>query len=100
MPLFSFLGETITIGEKMIERRTVLAKLFLALGGALFLTGCQKKENAARVGNEDKLWKLSLEQEKIEEPMVLDYAKDTPAFYRDASLGKLDPSFQPKVTGG
>jgi hypothetical protein len=84
----------------MMDRRTFMEKLFLALGGILFLAGCQKKENVTRFGNEDRLWKLTAEQGKVEEPLALDYAKDTPAFYRDASLGKLDPSFQPKVTGG
>jgi len=28
------------------------------------------------------------------------YAKKTPALYRDASMGKTDPSFVPKVSGG
>jgi hypothetical protein len=83
-----------------MERRTFIEKLFLALGGILFLTGCQKKEKVARFGNEDKLWKLTAEEGKTEEPLSPDYAKDTPAFYRDASLGKVDPSFLPKVTGG
>jgi hypothetical protein len=83
-----------------MERRTFIEKLILALGGILFLTGCQKKEKVARFGNEDNLWKLTAEEGKIEEPLALDYAKDTPAFYRDASLGKLDPSFLPKVKGG
>jgi hypothetical protein len=83
-----------------MERRAFIERFLLALGGILFLAGCQKKEKVARFGNEDNLWKLTVEQGKVEEPLSLDYAKDTPAFYRDASLGKLDPSFLPKVTGG
>ncbi len=84
----------------MMERRTFLGKILVALGGVLFLAGCKKEEKVARFGNEDNLWKLVVDQGKIEEPMIPAYGKDTPAFYRDASLGKLDPSFQPKVTGG
>ena len=83
-----------------MERRTFMGKIFLALGGIFFLAGCQKKEKVARFGNEKKLWKLTVEQGKIEESLSPDYAKDTPASYRDASLGKVDPSFLPKVTGG
>jgi hypothetical protein len=30
----------------------------------------------------------------------LAYSKNTPALYRDASMGKADPSFIPKVSGG
>jgi hypothetical protein len=83
-----------------MDRRTFIEKFFLGLGAILLLAGCQKKEKVARFGNEEKLWKLTVEQGKIEESLSLDYAKDTPAFYRDASLGKIDPSFLPKVTGG
>jgi hypothetical protein len=37
---------------------------------------------------------------KVEEPLELAYARGTPAIYRDASMGKEDPSFKPKVGGG
>jgi len=43
---------------------------------------------------------LISEEVKAEEPLELSYAKDTPALYRDASMGKADPSFVPKVGGG
>jgi acyl-CoA synthetase (NDP forming) len=33
-------------------------------------------------------------------PADLAYARKTPALYRDASMGKADPSFVPKVSGG
>jgi len=72
----------------------------MALGGVFLLAGCQKKEGIPRSGSQDKLWRLASGQEKAEEPVELAYAKDTPAFYRDASLGKADPSFTPKVGGG
>jgi hypothetical protein len=36
----------------------------------------------------------------MEEPIGLAYVKDTPALYRDASMGKADPSFVPKIGGG
>jgi hypothetical protein len=43
---------------------------------------------------------MALAPEKIEEPLNLAYAKDTPAIYRDASMGKEDPNFKPKIGGG
>jgi len=30
----------------------------------------------------------------------LAYSKETPALYRDASMGKVDPNFVPRLTGG
>jgi len=87
----------------MMERRTFIEKLIagIAFGGVFLLAGCQKKEDRIpRSGSEDQLWKLSQSQAKVEEPLDLPYAKDTPAFYRDASLGKVDPSFAPKTGGG
>lgn len=46
---------------------------------------------------------MALAPGKTEKPLVPNYVKDTkdmPAFYRDASLGKVDPNFQPKIGGG
>jgi hypothetical protein len=71
----------------------------MALGG-MVLSGCSKAEKAPWFGNQDKLWQLTSVQAKAEEPIELTYAKETPALYRDASMGKADPSFTPKVTGG
>jgi len=87
----------------MMERRTFIEKLIagITFGGVFLLAGCRKKEDRIpRSGSEDQLWKLSQSQAKVEEPLDLTYAKDTPAFYRDASLGKVDPSFAPKTGGG
>ncbi len=86
----------------MMERRTRIRKLFLALliGGIFLLGGCAKKEIPAGFGNQEKLWQLATGQQKLEEPVDLAYAKKTPALYRDASMGKADPSFIPKVSGG
>ncbi len=87
----------------MIERRAFIEKLIAAIsvGGVFLLAGCQKKEDRIpRSGSEDSLWKLAQGQAKVEEPLELAYAKGTPAFYRDASLGKIDPSFAPKTGGG
>ena len=72
----------------------------LAAGGILFFAGCRKSTEVPRSGNQEKLWKLATNPEKVEEPLELPYAKGTPAFYRDASLGKVDPSFAPKTGGG
>jgi hypothetical protein len=85
-----------------MERRRFIERLFsvLAIGGLLLLEGCEKKEKPKGFGNEEKLWQLATGQKKIEEPIDLAYAKETPALYRDASMGKADPSFVPKVTGG
>jgi len=85
-----------------MERRRFIERLFSAvvLGGLFFLGGCGKKEKPSGVGNQEKLWQLTTGQKKVEEPIELAYSKNTPALYRDASMGKADPSFVPKVTGG
>ncbi len=86
-----------------MDRRAFLEKVLagMVLEGAFLIGGCTKREEkAARFGNQEKLWNIASGQAKAEEPLALAYAKDTPAFYRDASLGKVDPSFTPKVGGG
>ncbi len=85
-----------------MERRRFMAGLFsaLALGGFFALVGCGKKEKAAGFGNQEKLWEMTTGQKKLEEPVELAYSKNTPALYRDASMGKADPNFVPKLTGG
>jgi hypothetical protein len=85
-----------------MQRRTFIQRLFevLALGGLFVLVGCQAKEKPAAFGNQEKLWQLVSGQQKIEEPIDLAYSKKTPALYRDASMGKADPNFVPKLTGG
>lgn len=85
-----------------MNRRIFLESLlaFLTFGGISLLAGCQKKEDSSRLGNQEKLWQMASAPAKIEEPLVPHYAKDTPIFYRDASLGKVDPNFQPKIGGG
>jgi len=85
-----------------MERRAFIEKVFSALviGGLLLFAGCAKKEKPAGFGNQEKLWQLTTAEGKMEEPVDLAYAKDTPALYRDASMGKADPSFVPKIGGG
>jgi hypothetical protein len=85
-----------------MERRTFIQRLFevLALGGLFLLVGCKAKEKPAAFGNQEKLWQLVSGQQNIEEPIELAYSKKTPALYRDASMGKADPNFVPKLTGG
>ena len=89
-----------------MERRRFIEKIFsfLALVGILLLgtQGCEKYQyqKLEKFGNQEKLWHLATGQEKLEEPIDLAYSKETPAFYRDASKGKADPSFVPKVGGG
>ena len=72
----------------------------LATGALSVLGGCGKQENAPRLGNQDKLWKMTAASEKLNEPIDLAYAKNTPALFRDVSFGKEDPNFKPKVGGG
>jgi hypothetical protein len=85
----------------MRKRRFIKGFFFtLAVAGLLLIGGCGKAEKPARVGNEEKLWQLAASPGKIEEPLEVPYAKKTPAFFRDASMGKVDPSFVPKITGG
>jgi hypothetical protein len=85
-----------------MERRVFIEKLIaaFAFGGVFLFAGCRKEEKISRGGNQEKLWRLAAAKDGGEEPLKLPYAKDTPAFYRDASLGKEDPSFKPQVGGG
>jgi hypothetical protein len=89
-----------------VERRRFIEKFppFFALVGILLLGagGCEKYQHKElkKFGNEEKLWQISAGQEKLEEPVELAYTKDTPVLYRDASMGKADPNFVPKLTGG
>jgi hypothetical protein len=85
-----------------MERRTFIQRLFevLALGGLFLLVGCKAREKPVAFGNQEKLWQLVSGQQKIEEPIELAYSKKTSALYRDASMGKADPNFVPKLTGG
>jgi hypothetical protein len=72
----------------------------LAAGAAAILAGCSKTEAIPLMGNQEKLWKMTAASEKVTEPVDLAYAKNTPALYRDASFGKVDPNFKPKTGGG
>jgi len=85
-----------------MERRQFIERLFslTGLAGLFVLAGCGRSERPAGFGNQEKLWQLAEGKGKVEEPIVLSYSKDTPAMYRDASMGKADPSFVPKVAGG
>jgi hypothetical protein len=85
-----------------MERRRFIEGLFSALtiGGLLFFGGCGRAEKPSGFGNQEKLWELASGQKKVEEAVELAYSKNTPALYRDASMGKADPSFVPKVGGG
>jgi hypothetical protein len=85
-----------------MDRRTFIEGFFAALtfGGILVLGGCGKQEKVEGFGNEEKFWDLANGREKPEEPLESVYAKKTPALYRDASMGKADPSFVPRVSGG
>jgi hypothetical protein len=85
-----------------MERRRFIEGLFsaLAIGGLLLLEGCGKTEKSPKFGNEEKLWQMVTGERKLEEPVELASAKKTPALYRDASMGKADPNFVPKLTGG
>lgn len=66
----------------------------------LLVLGCGKDEKPLRFGNQERLWQLATTKGDVEEPLDLPYAKETPALFRDASMGKADPSFVPRVSGG
>jgi hypothetical protein len=85
-----------------MDRKTFIEGLLstLALGTIFLIGGCGKEEKTEVFGNEDKLWQMANGEGKLEEPVELAYAKKTPALFRDASMGKADPSFVPKVSGG
>jgi hypothetical protein len=85
-----------------MERRRFLERLLsgLMLGGLLLSLGCSKTETPGRSGNHEGLWQLVTGQKQGDEPLELSYTKETPALYRDASMGKADPSFVPKLSGG
>ena len=85
-----------------MDRRTFIESIFAALtvGGMAILAGCSEKEKPSRLGNQEKLWRMASAPEKLDEPLDLAYAKDTPAIFRDASMGKADPNFKPKIGGG
>jgi hypothetical protein len=89
-----------------VERRKFIERFFpfLAMGGILLFGagGCEKypEKQLKKFGNQEKLWQAATGQVKLEEPIELSYAKDTPVLYRDASMGKVDPNFVPKLTGG
>ena len=85
-----------------MDRRTFIESLFaaLAVGGISILAGCSQKENPSRLGNQEKLWKMTSAPDPLDVPLDLVYAKDTPALFRDASMGKADPNFKPKIGGG
>jgi hypothetical protein len=72
----------------------------LAAGVVSLFAGCSRTESVPKLQNQEKLWSMTAASEKVNEPIDLAYAKDTPAFYRDASLGKEDPNFKPKISGG
>lgn len=72
----------------------------LAAGAVTMVAGCSKTEAPPLMGNQEGLWKMAASPEKVNEPLDLAYVKNTPAFYRDASLGKEDPNFKPKTGGG
>ena len=86
----------------MMERRAFIEKLLagLALGGAFLAAGCRKEQGAQKFGNADSLWKAISGPQKTEEPVEIAQLKDSPAKFRDASMGKVDDSFRPKVEGG
>jgi len=85
----------------MDRRRFIEFSIAVLSAGLLsILAGCSKTETLPKLGNQEKLWKMTAAAEKVNEPVDLAYVKNTPAFYRDASFGKEDPNFKPKTGGG
>jgi hypothetical protein len=84
-----------------MDRRAFIEKLFsvLPLGSIFLLAGWGKQEEVEGFGNEERLWDLSSGQKKSEEAIDINYTKKT-VLSRDASMGKADPSFVPRGSGG
>ena len=73
----------------------------LLAGAVTLLVGCGRAERVTPgMGNQEKLWNIVAGIETTEQPLEPSYSQGTPAFFRDASLGKVDPSFVPRVGGG
>jgi hypothetical protein len=83
---------------------------FFGIGLVAIATGvvstvgrCSRTERGstpAGQGNEEGLWKMVESSGKLNEPVESPHAKNAVAAYRDASYGKEDPNFKPKVGGG
>ena len=87
----------------MIMERRGFVKLSIAglLACAVpVLAGCGKTESTSQLSNQEKNWSVAVSSAELKEPVDLKYAKNTPAFFKDASFGKADPNFKPKTGGG
>ena len=84
-----------------MDRRTFIQKFFsmLTLGSIFLLAACGRAERVKRFGNEERLWNLAGGRGKSVEAINMNYGEKT-VFFRDASMGKADPSFVPRVSGG
>lgn len=86
-----------------MDRRTFIelsARAALA-GAVLLLAGCGRKEGPPQgMGNQERLWNVAAGLETTDQPLEPAYAQGTPAFFRDATLGRVDPSFTPTTTAG
>lgn len=75
--------------------------LFVSTLISIFLLeSCGKHEKAESSGSQEKLWDLASGPERSEEAVETNDAIKTPLLLRDASVGKADPSFVPRVSGG
>lgn len=86
-----------------MERRTFIecGARFVLAGTLIALVGCARADSQPQgMGNQEKIWNVAASTEATEQPVELSYAKDTPASFRDASMGKVDPSFVPQTGGG
>ena len=85
-----------------MERRAFIERVFLCVDFRKHppVRRLRKDGESLRFGNEEKLWELAAGRRNWRNPLSLAYSKNTPALYRDASMGKADPSFIPKVSGG
>lgn len=86
-----------------MDRRNFIklgTKILLA-GAVTLLVGCGEAERPPEgMGNQEKLWNVAAGIETTDQPIELNYAEGTPASFRDASLGRVDPSFVPQTGGG
>jgi len=84
-----------------MDRRTLIQKFLsvLTLGSVFLLIACKRREKVKHFGNEGKLWDLASGRRKSAEAIEINDTHKA-ALFRDASMGKADPSFVPRVSGG
>jgi hypothetical protein len=85
-----------------MDRRNFIkyAALLPALAGMALLGGCSRREEPRRLGNQTQNWEMAQGKVEISEPLLPPYAENSPAAFRDASMGRIASGFQAQTGGG